>query len=181
MRRLLAKVMMSAALVGFSASAWPQQPEMPKPAPELKKLDYFAGNWKVEGEAKPGPMGPGGKITGTDAWLWMEGRFFLVNRSKYAGGGMGEGSSIAFMGYDTDKKVYTYDEFNSMGETVHSTGTVEGDTWTWLSDSKMGAQMMKGRFTMKILTPTSYTFKFEMSRDGTAWNTVMEGKAMKAT
>ena len=181
MRRLLAKVMMSAALVGFAVSARPQQPEMPKPAPELKKLDYLVGKWKVEGEAKPGPMGPGGKFTGTDAWVWMEGSFYLVNHSKFAGGGMGEGSSIAFMGYDTDKKVYTYDEFNSMGETVHSTGTVEGDTWTWLSDSKMGTQMMKGRFTTKTLSPTSYSFKFEMSQDGTTWNTVMEGKATKAT
>src|SRR6516164_9370977 len=105
MRRLLAKVMMSAALVGFAVSARPQQPEMPKPAPELKKLEYLVGKWKVEGEAKPGPMGPGGKFTGTDAWVWMEGGFYLVNHSKFAGGGMGEGSSIAFMGYDADKKM----------------------------------------------------------------------------
>jgi hypothetical protein len=43
----------------------------------------------------------------------------------------------------------------------------------------MGAQTMKGRYTMKILTPTSYTFKYEMSPDGATWNTVMDGKATK--
>jgi hypothetical protein len=43
----------------------------------------------------------------------------------------------------------------------------------------MGPQMMKGRFTMMILSPTSYTFKFEVSQDGTTWNTVMEGKETK--
>ena len=178
MRGMFVTAMLSAVLVGFAASA--QTPmEMPKPAPELKKVDYFTGNWKVEGEAKPGPMGPGGKFTGTDAWGWMQGGFFLVNHSKFAGGGMGTGSSTAFMGYDTDKKVYTYDEFNSMGETVHSTGTVEGDTWTWQNEAKMGTQMMKGRFTTKILSPTSYSFKFEMSKDGANWDTVMEGKATK--
>jgi hypothetical protein len=43
----------------------------------------------------------------------------------------------------------------------------------------MGAQTMKGRFTEKILSPTAYTFKFEMSADGTKWDTVMDGKATK--
>lgn len=44
---------------------------------------------------------------------------------------------------------------------------------------KMGPQTMKGRYSMKILSPTSYTYKFEMSPDGTKWDTVMEGKATK--
>jgi hypothetical protein len=56
---------------------------------------------------------------------------------------------------------------------------VEGDTWTWLNDAKMGSQMMKGRFTMMILSPTTYSFKFEVSQDGATWNTVMEGKETK--
>jgi hypothetical protein len=43
----------------------------------------------------------------------------------------------------------------------------------------MGGQAFKGRFTMKTLTPTSYTYKFEMSQDGTNWTTAMEGKATK--
>ena len=178
MRRLFVRVMLSAMLVVCMASALAQM-EAPKPAPELKKLDYFAGNWKTEGEMKPGPMGPGGKMSGTDAWAWMEGSFFLVNHSKFEGAGMGAGSATAYMGYDTDKKVYTYDEFNSVGEAIHSMGTLEGDTWTWLGDTKMGPQMTKGRFTMVILSPTSYTFKFEVSQDGSTWNLVMDGKATK--
>jgi hypothetical protein len=178
MRRLFVRVMLSAVLAGFAASARAQM-QTPKPAPELKKLDYFVGNWKVEGEMKPGPMGPGGKMTGTDAWGWMEGGFFLVNHSKFVGAGMGAGSATSYMGYDTDKKVYTYDEFNSMGETVHSTGTVEGDTWIWQNDTKMGSQTMKGRFTVMIVTPTSYTFTFEVSQDGETWSTVMDGKETK--
>ncbi|WP_084080192.1 DUF1579 family protein [Edaphobacter aggregans] len=177
MRRLFVRVVLSAVLAGFTASALAQ--ETPKPALELKKLDSFVGSWKVEGEMKPGPMGPGGKISGSDTWGWMAGNFFLVNHSKFEAAGMGAGSATAFMGYDTDKKVYTYDEFNSMGETVHSTGTVEGDTWTWLGDTKMGPQRMKGRFTVVIQSPTSHSFKFEVSQDGSTWSTVMEGKATK--
>jgi hypothetical protein len=32
---------------------------------------------------------------------------------------------------------------------------------------------------MKITSPTSYNFMFEMSPDGTKWTTVMDGKATK--
>jgi hypothetical protein len=94
-------------------------------------------------------------------------------------GAMGRGTSVAYMGYDTNDKMYTYDEFNTMGEAEHSKGSVDGDTWTWTSEEKMGAQTVKGRYTMKIVSPTSYTMKFEMSPDGSKWETVMDGKATK--
>ena len=109
----------------------------------------------------------------------MDGGFFLTMHSEFKGT-MGSGSGMAYMGYDPDKKVYTYDEFNSMGEAEHSTGTVDGDTWTWNSEEHMGGNMVKARFIMKTLSPTSYTFKFEMSPNGSNWSTVMDGKATKA-
>ena len=40
------------------------------------------------------------------------------------------------------------------------------DTWTWTNDQKMGDMTMKGRFTMKVTSPTSYNFMYEMSQDG---------------
>ena len=151
----------------------------PKPAPELKKLDYFLGTWTSEGDAKPGPMGPGGKFSTSGNGKWMDGGFFLVIQSDFKSAAMGNAAGTAYMGYNADEKVYTYDEFNTMGENVHSKGTVDGDTWSWTNDMKMGPQTMKGRYSMKILSPTSYTYKFEMSPDGTKWDTVMEGKATK--
>src|SRR3974390_2401618 len=84
------------------------QAPMPQPGPELKKLDYFAGSWSSAGDLKPGPMGPGGKMTASEKGDWMEGGFFLVLHSTYSGGGMGSGSGLAIMGYDPLEKVYTY-------------------------------------------------------------------------
>ena len=52
-------------------------PQMPKPGPEQKNLGYFAGIWKLTGDVKPGPMGPGGKFTGTERVERMPGGFFL--------------------------------------------------------------------------------------------------------
>lgn len=152
------------------------QMNMPKPGPEQKKLDYFTGNWTCDGDTKPGPMGPGGKMTMTDDTKWMDGGFFVVIHSQYKSP-MGNGSGLAFLGYDGDDKKYTYNEFNSDGEAVVSKGTVDGDSWTWIADMKQPAG--KGRFSEKILSPSSYTFKFEMSSDGANWMPIMDGKCTK--
>jgi hypothetical protein len=154
------------------------QMEMPKPGPELKKLDYFTGSWALDGDLKPGPMGPGGKMTMTERDEWMDGGFFMTSHSEFKSG-MGNGTAVSFMGYDPEEKTYTYDEYNSLGEAEHSKGTLDGDTWAWTSEEKMGGQTMKGRFTMKMLSATSYSFKFEMSQDGVKWTTAMDGKATK--
>ena len=151
----------------------------PKPAPEVKNLGYFLGNWTSEGDMKPGPMGPGGKFTDSGQGEWMDGGFFLVITSAFKSAAMGNATGTAYMGYDPQEKVYTYDAFSSMGENIHSKGTLDGDTWNWTNDMKMGPQTMKTRYTMKILSPMSYAFKFEMSQDGTKWDTMMEGKATK--
>jgi hypothetical protein len=161
-------------LLTATASA---QTQMPKPGPEHKKLDYFTGNWTCDGDMKSGPMGPGGKMTMTDDSKWMDGGYFVVIHSQFKSASMGDGNGIAFLGYDADEKKYTYNEFNSQGETVVSKGTVDGDAWTWIGDMKPSG---KGRFSEKILSPTAYSFKFEMSSDGTNWTPVLDGKCAKS-
>ena len=164
------------ALILATAAMAQMQP--PKPGPEFKKLDFFVGNWTLTGDMKSGPMGPGGPITESEKCEWMEGGFYLVCHSDYKSS-MGNGIGLSVMGYSTDDKIYTYREFNSFGEFDDSKGTVDGDTWTWTNDEKMSDMTMKGRFTIKITSATSYNFGFEMSKDGTKWSTVMDGKASK--
>jgi len=153
------------------------QMEMPKPGPEHKKLDIFSGSWTLEGDLKPGPMGPGGKVTENETCEWMEGGFYLVCKVKFGGAAMGSGSGLSFMGYSD--KAYTYRSFNSWGEFEDAKGTWDGDTITWTSDENMGGMVMKGRYTMKNISANSYNFLFEISQDGTKWTTVMDGKAIK--
>lgn len=169
--------MILAAWLVLAAAAMAQM-EAPKPGPELKKLDVFAGSWTLDGTMKPGMMGPGGTMTESEKCEWMEGGFYMVCHSDYKGS-MGSGIGLSVMGYSTEDKAYTYREFSSTGEFVDSRGKIDGDTWTWVSEEKMGGMTMKGRFTMKITSATSYSFGFEMSEDGTKWTSVMEGKASK--
>lgn len=169
--------MFFAAWLVLSGAALAQM-QMPKPGPEHKKLDIFAGTWTLNGETKASSMGPAGKVTENEKCEWMEGGFFLVCHTDFKTT-MGDGSGVSVLGYSAEDKTYTYREFNSWGEFTDSKGSLNGDAWTWTSDEKMGGMSMKGRFTMKVTSPTAYDFSFEMSQDGTQWSTVMDGKATK--
>jgi len=143
---------------------------MPQPGPEQKRLQYYTGTWTSEYEMKPG----GGKMTSTDQTQMLPGGFFAVTHSE-GKGSMGELHEVAIMGYDREGRVYTYDSYNNFGEAEHFKGAVQGDTWTWSSDSSGSVKM---RFIAKEVSPTMYTMKLEMMT-GANWTTVMEGKATK--
>lgn len=153
----------------------------PAPAPELAKLDYFAGTWNTDSDMKASSFGPGGKVTSVDHVSWMEGKFFLIIHSKFSSKAMGNGVEYAVLGYDSKRKQYTYESFNSEGEHEVATGTLDADgkVWTWYSSPETGGPM-KWRYTETILSPSAYAIKFEMAPDGTNWSTVMDGKASKA-
>lgn len=152
--------------------------EMPKPTPEHKKLNLFTGNWSSEGTTQESPFGPAGKFTMKEHSEWFPGGFFVVSHSDVKMP-MGEAKGLAIMGYDPVRKVYTYHAFDSMGMAESATGTLEGDTWTWTNESMMGGKEVKGRYIIKELSPTSLSFKFEMSTDGGPYKLVMEGTSVK--
>jgi hypothetical protein len=173
------KTILLSTLILFAASAWAQM--APKPGAEVKKLDYFVGSWTVEATIAQGPWGAGGKFSSTDTNEWMPGSFFVEGHADFKmppelGG---DGKATSFMGYDTDQNVYTYNEFNSQGRRENSKGTISGDTWIWTSAQNYDGQEFKQKMTMKVLTPASYSLRFEISMDGTSWMTFMEGKATK--
>lgn len=169
--------MICSAVLILAATVFAQM-EMPKPGTEHKKLDMFAGSWILEGDTKPSSMGPGGKVTENEKCEWMEGQFYLVCHTDFKTP-MGNGSGISILGYSAEDKAYTYREFNSWGEFDDSKGSLDGSTFVWTNEEKMGGTPYKGRFTMKITSPTTYDFTYEMSEDGTKWTTVMDGKATK--
>jgi len=156
------------------------QQAAPKPGPEHQKLGYFVGKWNAEGEIKPGPMGPGGKMKSTDTCEWFEGRYSVICRSE---GTMptGPSKSIGILGYNTEEKVYTYYGIDNSNMTMASVpkGTVRGDTWTYTDESTYGGQKVKSRVTIKELSPTSYTFRMEMQGPDGKWTPMVESKNTK--
>ena len=151
----------------------------PSPAPELKKLDYFSGNWTIEATIGSGPWGGGGKFTSTGTGEWMKSGFFLVSHSEFSlppeMGGSGTGLSVR--SYDPNKKVYTDETFNNDGRHEIMTGTLNGDTWTWTGEADYGGMMIQQRMTLKVTSPASYTSKYEVSADGGATWKCPSGRA----
>jgi hypothetical protein len=162
-----------------TAVAIAQQPQgPPKPGPETKKLDAFAGKWQGEGEMKPGPWGPGGKMTNVDDCSWFEGGFQLVCHSS-GSGAMGSVKGEGVMFWSPEDKVYKYMGYDSMGMSMSAAGTSTGNTWSWKSTDKMGGKTIHSRYTVTLTSPTTQTYKYETSEDGKAWNTMAEGTSTK--
>jgi hypothetical protein len=148
------------------------------PTPEHQKMDYFAGDWKLQGTMKLSPTVPGGDFTSTEHSEWVSGNFFLQTHSSMHSV-MGDVRGVRVMEYNSDDKIYTYNAYNSLGEHQMATGHILDNTWTWTSEAKMNGVLAKGRYTITVASPVVYTFKYEtLTQDGT-WATVMEGKATR--
>jgi hypothetical protein len=138
------------------------------------------GTWHTEGEFKPGPMGPGGRMTASETCEWFEGRFSIVCRSE-GEFPAGPNRSIGLLGYSAEDGKYTYYGADNSGKTMTtvSRGTLQGDTWTYEDESTMGGRLVRTRVTMKELSPASYTFRMEaLGADGT-WAPLIESRATK--
>lgn len=174
----MGKILSAAVAIVLGASAVIAQQPAPKPGAEHKRIAYFAGQWSYQGEAKAGPLGPGGKITSTETCEWYAGGFQLVCRAKITGP-RGKGTSESIMSYDLARKTYTLYAFSSHGDSFFVRGQVDGKVWTWADDMIIEGKSMKIRATITEETPTSYSFKLEGSADGGKMTIMEEGKATK--
>ena len=175
-------VLLAVCAMFLGVSAWAQQAPQgpPKPGPELKRLDYARGTWKIEGEFKPFAGMPGGRFNATQTCEWYTGGFFLMCHSVGTSP-MGPEKAISFQAYDPNEKVYTYHEFNSTGDAIAAKGTVDGATWYWTAESKMGDTKISVRVTIKEVSKTEYTFKLQMSQNGGEFSVVEEATGRKVT
>jgi hypothetical protein len=181
-KRITVLTAMAIGSFGFVHLAAAQGQAAPKPGPEHAKLGYFVGVWNADGEAKSGPMGPGGKITSKDKCEWFEGGFSVICHSKGTSP-MGPTKSIGIIGYNAEEKVYTYYGVDNSGMTMSTVprGTLDGDTWHYTDESLMGGQKVKTRVTIKEVSPTSYTFTMEAQGPDGKWMTMMESKNTKVS
>ncbi len=169
-----------AGLLGLPAALAHEGGMPPKPGPEHAKLGFFVGTWASEGMMNESPFGPGGKMTSTDKCEWFDKKFAVV--CNYEGTGpAGVMKGIGIISYSPMEKIYTYYGLGNdgMAMTTVPRGTLEGGTWTFLDETKMGDQTMKTRYVIKELSPTSYTWQMESEGQGGVWSTILKGKSTK--
>ena len=176
-RTLMGFIVIAAGAVATAAQA----PPVPKPGAEVQALGAFVGTWTFSGELKPGAMGPGGKIAGTDRIVWMPGGFFIERKFEGNMAGMDvKGTEI--YGYDAARKTYTFTGFDSMGSTSTGTMTVKGNVWTSSGTSNMLGKTSRDRCTLTFgAGNTTLDVKCSASSDGgKTYAPTVEGKATKS-
>jgi hypothetical protein len=166
-------VLLAAVATGFT-----QPREMPKPGLEQKNLAYFEGTWKLEATMKPSPFGPGGAMSATETCRMFEGEWHLVCDNE-GSGSMGPMKGHVLMTYDLEAKQYRYFAISTMPAAEMATGTFAANTWTWTNEVTLDGKKIQSKFVINVLSPSSYTMKWESSADGKNWETVLEGKATK--
>jgi len=168
-------------LVFCFTTAMQAQAPAPKPDPEVKKLSVYLGHWTYEGESKPGPWGPGGKITGERDARWILRGFYLETRDRQKRP-TGESQSIEIDGYDPANKTATWTVFADDGETPSGVSAfTSGTSVTWSGKFVLGGKqyLVRGTdvFARDLL---SFTERSEFSSDGKTWMPDWEYKATKA-
>jgi len=164
-------------ICGFTSLLLAQAPPAPpKPGPEHKKLEYFLGKWTVENEFKANEFVRAGKTVSTVTDTLGPGGFYIEHRAE------GQlGTTLGIIAYDSHAKVYTSYYASSAGLVGTGTGTVNGNTWTWMIEDKVFGKAVKGRTTVTISSASQYTFKYEMLDANGRYVTIQEGTATKET
>lgn len=179
-RTIAAVSILACGLCALAAHA--QNMQASKPGPEEKKMSAFVGSFTNSGEAKPGVMGPNSpaaKMSGTDDCRWTAGGFGVVCHGTSQMGAM-KSTSTALMYYDRNDKTYHYVELDSAGDVGASTGTVDGDTWTWTGKGFMGGQVMYSKFTMKNVSKSGFDWTMAAGDSPTSMQEGMSGKERRA-
>jgi hypothetical protein len=161
------------------ATAVQAQAPAPTPGPEVQKLRVMVGHWTLEGEYKPGPLGPGGKITGELTSRMILNGFFIEERAN-GKSPRGDFEFLDISWYDPSTKSLTYAQYRNNGQVVSGVFTFEGNACIVKSKRTAGGKQYETRTTYTFAADgMSQTVTGEFSPDGKTWTVYLEGKATK--
>lgn len=160
------------ALVAFvllclAQTAKAQEPSMPKPGPEQKLLEVWAGKWRYEGAEVETPLGIKGNFKGKSENRILAGGFALELHDVEK-----TGDWLSVMWFDASTKTYRSKSFQPSGMVNSALVTVSGNTWSTLGElSDKNGKVWKTRSSTTFSTDgKSTTGKQEYSADdGNTW------------
>lgn len=156
------------ALLFTQQASRPTEPTDPMPPPNL---DYFLGSWSFDWNVPESPLGPAGKMKGTETFKK------ILNGQKYESEIKGEGPDGPFQGraitsYDDKEKVVTRYEIFSYGLTAFKSGSIGGDLGGYYTIYWESAPILKNGKSIKLkgktqmLSPAHYRLFVDISVDG---------------
>jgi Protein of unknown function (DUF1579) len=180
---LAALVMMLSLCGAVPAHAQSAQSSMPssaapQPSQQQLAMGYFAGPWKITGTSKISPNSPPAPYHATATGEWIPGNFFL--QIKYVTHGpLGDIHMVRMMEYNPGDNVYTYNEYNSLGEHVVAIGRIDGKSWVWNTTKKLNGVITKGRYITTFVSPDSYSIQSQVQKPSGGWVTITEATATR--
>jgi hypothetical protein len=172
--------LLPAILLALAASvATAQNPTPPAgPTQQQQVMEYFVGNWSLQGTTKISPKSPPAEFTGKEQSAWTQGGYFVETHTDVQGP-LGDVRSTRVMEYNPASHVYLYNVYNSLGEHIVALGHLTGNVWTWKAEQKLNGIIVQARYTFTFVSKDSYTFKQEVQSPGGSWVTVMQGTATR--
>jgi hypothetical protein len=138
----------------------------------------MVGRFTVEDELKAGVMGPTSpamKYTGTDDCRWAAGGFAVICTAVLHMGAR-KYTETSFIYYDPTAKTYQYHAVDSSGEIENKSGTVSGDTWTWLGESTIAGKPYHTRYIMQFVSKDSFEYTDESGESENSMKVFVSGK-----
>lgn len=137
---------------------------MPKPGPEMKKLQAMIGSWTIEETMETSFMGPGGKGTGVSHVTPGPGGLSILINYHSTDGHMKGFRGHGVVAWDADAKAYKQSWADNMAPMlVLSTGVWEGDNLVMTSAGTMMGKPFKGRDTLSGIGTDTVTLVSEMA------------------
>ena len=161
--------------IGARAQATPAPP---KPGPEVTRLAVLVGRFRIEDELKAGFLGPNSpamKYSGIDDCSWTANGFAVICTATLHRGSV-RYSETSFVYFDPTSKKYCYHAVDGSGGIEDKTGTVSGDTWTWLGQSTFGGKVYHTRYIMKFVSADSFEYTDESGESEDSMKVFVSGK-----
>jgi hypothetical protein len=146
----------------------PTDPSDPMPPPNL---DYFIGTWSFDWNLPESPLGPGGKLKGTETYRKILGAS-VYESDLEAEGPQGPVKIRALTSYNEAEKKVTRFEADNSGMSSLKSGPIGGDlggyyTIFWESSPiKRGNHVVKLKGKTQMLSPAHFRLLVEISVDG---------------
>ena len=174
------KILAAVVLVFTALLAVSQNPAAPAgPTQQQQVMQYFVGNWSLQGTMKISPTSPSAEFSGKEQSEWTQGGYFVETHTDIHGP-LGDVRSTRVMEYNPKSQLYLYNLYNSLGEHIIALGHVKGNTWTWKAERKLNGVVVPAHYTFTFVSKDSYSFKEEdQPSPGGAWVTVMQGTATR--